>query len=460
MRSLISKNNFILGGIILLVIIVSFQTLTTKPGLWVDEAKTILLARSYANYGTLDIEVSPGRYSKVKPLLQSTGYPTSIPLAFLFRIFGESFELARVYMLAWMCIALIGIYFFSLQFGDKKQALFSVALVASFASFHDSGRTVVGEIPGFIFLLAGLYYWIKRGEYIGAGFFLSLALVTKPSVYLSVVPAIILVVLFEDGLLREKFVRLARVFLGSLPPVLFWITFSIDRASQSGTFNQVLHFLSNPYGSSSFHNIWLNVLAIPFSTTLIYFSLLGVVSVFAYRKTSDVPVRKLYVFFWIYLFFAFVYYLRSPGWLRYLLASELLLLIILPCASRVITKHWRLGVSLLVIFQIYHFFNLAQIQYSDATISLADEVNNNYIGERVGLVNAIEIASLLPYANIEQVIEMDGIPKMGINPLLSDPPPHIVITAKDISHFGGEDVLINKYKLILSDKGYSLYVAK
>src|SRR3989344_1514541 len=346
MRSLISKNNFILGGIILLVIIVSFQTLTTKPGLWVDEAKTILLARSYANYGTLDIEVSPGRYSKVKPLLQSTGYPTSIPLAFLFRIFGESFELARVYMLAWMCIALIGIYFFSLQFGDKKQALFSVALVACFASFHDSGQTVVGEIPGFIFLLAGLYYWIKRGEYIGAGFFLSLALVTKPSVYLSVVPAIILVVLFE------------------------------------------------------------------------------------------------------------------AGWLRYLLASELLLLIILPCASRVITKHWRLGVSLLVIFQIYHFFNLAQIQYSDATISLADEVNNNYIGERVGLVNAIEIASLLPYANIEQVIEMDGIPKMGINPLLSDPPPHIVITAKDISHFGGEDVLINKYKLILSDKGYSLYVAK
>ena len=87
-------------------------------------------------------------------------------------------------------------------------------------------------------------------------------------------------------------------------------------------------------------------------------------------------------------------------------------------------------------------------------------MNNNYIGERVGLVNAIEIASLLPYANIEQVIEMDGIPKMGINPLLSDPPPHIVITAKDISHFGGEDVLINKYKLILSDKGYSLYVAK
>lgn len=471
MSSLISKNNLVLGFILLCVFVVSIHTLTTKPGLWVDESKSILLSRSYANHGTLDIEVSPGNYSDVKPLLQSTGYAVTVPLGLLFSFFTESFVLARFYMLLWMISALFAIYFFVSKISNQSIALFATALVATFASFHDSGRTVVGEIPGFLFLIIGLYLYIHKRSDVWAGLFMSLSLVTKPSVYLSVIPALIVLALVSNSIWQDKLKSLGRLFVGSLAPALLWVHYSLELTSKSGVLEQITGFLSNPYGNSSHSNILTNIVAIPHTATIIYFAIFIILILFSYKKIQNLQARYLIIFTLVYSFFAFIYYLRSPGWLRYLVAADMLILICLPIALAYLNLRWRLGLWVIIAFQIYHFFNLAQIQYSDAALTIARDIRMTRADicfgacdRSVGLINAIDVASMLPDTPIFQVLEMDGIPRMGTNPLnnpnLSAKLPEVVVTAGDISRFGGEDTLSRAYNLKGINKGYKRYELK
>src|SRR3989338_10109557 len=238
MRSFISKNSyfFILAAILLFVLAVSLPTLTTRPRLWADEAKSIELALNFERFGMLDMQTAPGELSGIPHLLQSTGYPVTAPLAGIFSLFGFSMTVARTYMLFWMIAALCGIFFFLRRLFGVREAIFAIALIATFASFHDNARTVVGEIPGFLFMIIGLWVLLfhfqydenhlffesasepaKRevrygnvGEWINeviafervktrkkqmilvaiAGLFFGLAVVTKPSIYMAILPAI------------------------------------------------------------------------------------------------------------------------------------------------------------------------------------------------------------------------------------------------------------------------------
>ena len=114
MLSVFIKKYFVevlLGIILASVILFSFSTLTTKPRFWIDEAKSIELAKSWQSFGKLDLEVAPGVFSGVPEVLQSTGYSVTIPLAAFFKVFGFGLEQARVYMILWMAAALIAAFF-------------------------------------------------------------------------------------------------------------------------------------------------------------------------------------------------------------------------------------------------------------------------------------------------------------------------------------------------------------
>src|SRR3989344_1964374 len=459
-----SVNNLLLVLVIMVVVVVSMQTLTTKPGVWVDEAKSILLARSFANHYTLDIETSPGEYSGAKTLLQSSGYPVTVPLAGVFEIFGDTFVNARIYMLSWMCLALVMIYFFVRKLSDSRTALLSTLLVATFASFHDSGRTVVGEIPGFVFLLAGLYLWLEKREFIGAGFFLSLALVVKPSVFLSLIPAVLLIVLVGKSAFKNKLSKIIRMIFGGLPPALFWLTFSVDKSDGVGIRRNVLEFFANPYSTNSIlDNILKNLSGVIHSSTLIYFGVLLVIAIFAYRKIIDEKLRALFLFTFIYSAFTFLYYLRSPGWLRYILISELLLLIITPITFSHLAKFWKYLTLALVTIQTVHFFTAAQIQYSDSAIIISDKIGMYESDKKIGIVNALEVSALLPSAKIYQTVHLLGIPTIGEHPLSKQntmEPPDLILTGPGFEKSWQMEVIEEKYELAEKHKGYGLYLRR
>lgn len=448
------SNKFIFALILLAVSFYSFQILTVKPKIWADEAKSIELARNFLNYGKLDIEVAPGEFSGVSQLLQSTGYPVTVPLAGIFRIFGAGLTQARIYMLGWMIAALTAVFCFTKRFFGEQKALIATLLVATFASFHDSGRTVVGEIPGFVFLLSGLYFWLTE-KYFLSGFWFGLAVVAKPSVFGLILPAIFLIAALERTYFWKKIWKTAS---GMFPAAVIWFLLVLDNPFVKETWRSILGFYKNPYEAVSlWENIIRNAAAIPFSTTLIYFGGLFILLVFGRFWLENFRLKSLYNFTIVYGVLAFLYYLRSPGWLRYILIGELLILLLipdfLPAVFKKFGEQYRktafFAAGFLVLVQLAHFFMAAQIFYSDTAIKVSGFLNKEFPGKSIGVINSLDISVLLDTEKRFQIAEMAGIPVMGKNPLSREPLPEIIV-------FAAGEKLSDADKMVLKNK-YAVY---
>ena len=252
----------------------SFSVLTTWPRVWIDEGKDIELARGFLNAGKLDIEMAPGQFSGVASLLQSTGYPVTVPLAGVFKLFGYGFEQARAYMLLWALIAIATVFFVSRKFLGNFNAIFSVLLIVTFASFYDSGRAVVGEIPGFVFLMAGLYFALYKDSYNKSGLFIGLSIVSKPSVFTWILPALVLVFAIEK---KDFIIKTLKMSWGIILALFVWAILVLESLFSLSAWSGILNFYKNPYeGSSLISNFVTNLANAPYSTTLIYFGILFV----------------------------------------------------------------------------------------------------------------------------------------------------------------------------------------
>src|SRR3989344_8633163 len=464
-------DKLVLGIILLGVILFSLPNLNTWPRLWIDEAKTLELARNFLNFGKLNIQIAPGEFTDFPEILQTTGYPATIPLVLFFKIFGYGLTQARIYMLIWMAAALSMVFLLGRKLMGGSSALFSVLLIATFASFHDSGRTVVGEIPGFVFLLIGFYAWLARSSYFGAGFWLGLAVVTKPSIFTWIIPVIALVLILEK---TEFFKKLLSVAGGMLPAAFAWIVLALDEPFSKSYWLNILNFYRNPYDSvSAWGNILQNLRNIPHSTTLIYFGLLFGIVVLGRYLIRENRLKSLYNFAIIYSLFAFAYYLRSPGWLRYILISELLILFLLPNATSIAVERFknllstlRISASqlvfglliILVMAQIVQLSTSADIFYSDSAISASELLNKEFPDKSIGVLNSLSLSVLLKTDKRSQLVEMSGFPPIGKNPLFSDSLPEVMVweSGEELSS-ESQAVLSGNYELYSQSGGYLIY---
>lgn len=472
-RNFIKKHwpRIALVGIVLILWVGSWATLATKPRLWIDEAKSIELARSFLNFDQLNIQTAPGEFTSFPELLQSTGYPVTVSLAGFFKIFGYGLAQARIYMLLWMTIALIAVFIVGRDLFEEQWSLLSVGLIVTFASFHDSGRTVVGEIPGFVFLLAGLYAWLNRNSYFWSGIWWGLAIVTKPSVFTWIVPTIIIILLLEK---TSFFKKIMLIGVGMLPAAVGWALLVLEHPLSQSAWTSILDFYKNPYYASSLtENVVFNLSHAFFSTTLIYFGGLFILLFWVRAKETNFKLKSLYSFVVIYGAFAFIYYLRSPGWLRYILIAELLILFTLPpvitsalVRVRAFIANFKLNprslsVSLaaaLILIQQTHFFSSAQIFYSDSEIEVSHFLNKEFPNQAIGAIDALSLSVLLETNQRFQIVNMAGIPPMGKSPLFTDPLPKIVVFSTSEGLSPVERFTLEKYySPYLNLKGYSIF---
>ncbi|MDO8590982.1 MAG: glycosyltransferase family 39 protein [bacterium] len=460
---------FALG--IIFVLIVSFSTLTTKPRISTDEAVSIEIARNFQVEKVLDIKTAPRVYSGFGERLQSTGYPITIPLAWFFNLFGYGLAQARIYMLLWMLGTITFLFWFSRKWFGDSNALFSFFLIITFASFYANGRTVVGEIHGFLFLLVGLYLVFERRQPFWAGIFFGFAVVSKLSVFGLIIPTLVIIYLCEW---RKFFQTLTPIAVGMLPAGILWIFLNLSNPFLKSTWTSLFHFYQNPYGSSISENVVRNLLAIPHSTTLIYFGVFLVVMIFV-RFVTHSKFSTLYNFVLVYAVLAFMYYLRSPGWLRYVLIAEFLILFLLPQTLAECFKyfHEKLPKVLselrvhsfvfifLILLQGLQMFTASDIFSSDGASQAAQSINGNLSGKSVGVLNAVEVAVWLETPSRYLAMDLIGVPQIGVNPLLQKELPEIVV-----SHAGqrflveGKEVIASRYKIYDKVGGYEIYELK
>ncbi|MDO8430321.1 MAG: glycosyltransferase family 39 protein [bacterium] len=451
------------------IVIVSLPALTTKPRLWYDEGINIEFAKNFLDFGKLDTSVAPGEFSGLTRFYQASGYPLSLPLSIFFSIFGFGSVQARAYMLCWIAIALTSIFIFVKKMAGKEAALAASILIATFASFHDNGRTVMGEIPGFVFLLWALYWIFWKNSYFISGLLFGLAISAKPSVYISALPAILILLILE----RDNFWKNGlKIFAGMLPLFLLRIWFVMPNIFSLADWQGVINLFQNPFGAniSPAVNFLANFSAIPRTYTIIYFGLFTAIILFDYfrRNPKDFIYKKFFWFAIIYNFFAFLYYLKSPGWLRYLIAADLLTFILLVLALRNLLLEsikkkilFYLIIFGLISFQTYYLFTSAKIFYSDSEEVVISLVNTEFKNNTIGIFNVPEIGAFVPAERKYQTYRMLGVPFIGKNPIFYNPFPKFFIlrSGEETSHFlsGEKEILLKNYQLLQIVGHYSIY---
>lgn len=475
------KNYLFLTAIILAVSIFSLTTLTTKPKLWTDESMSIELARNFLNYGRLNFMAAPGEFFDAPFLLQSTGYTMTAPLALFFKIFGFGLVQARFFALMLMLSCLILIYWLTKKFFGVSSAFWAVLLTATFAPFYANGRCVTGEITGFIFLLFGLYLLFEKEKFFWSGCLIGLAVVTKPSIYLYSLLAVLAVFLLSGRGFWRKTVKFS---LGVAPAILLWLVLVLPNFWSAAGWVKIFNFYKNPFGagSSPTQNIIANLQDWPLNATSIYFTILFLMILTAIflDKKFFVWRKKLFVFLVVYVGLSFIYFLKSPGWLRYLLAAEILILMVLaPTLQILIDKlaavklgrftdffsarrqiFFSAAMIFLILIQLVHLLTKADIFYSDESIKIINLLNQQAPGKSIGFINSLDVASLVSTEKRYQFVDiMLGLPVLGQD-FLTRPAaqlPEIIVAGADEKILKiHSDLLEKNYQLIYQGR-YNIY---
>lgn len=446
---------------VIFVVIFSATTLTTKPAVWYDEGINIELARNFSEFGKLDLIVEPMTFSGRGANIGSTGYPITIPLAIFFKVVGFGIAQARIYMLFWMVFFVFSLFYFVKKEWSSHIAILVVLMVVTFAPFYGNGRSVMGEIPGFTFILLTLIWYLHKKNIFGAGIFLGLAVISKPSVYIYFIPVFLILFLLN----RKNFLNnIFRLGIGSFVSFFVWLLIYLDVVFSLQTWQRLIAHFSNPYrqeGLSSLINIKNNLASFFDSATLIYFTFFILIITLAiyFRREHYKTHRNFFLIFIFYLPFSVFHYFKSLGYLRYLIASQFLIFILLVPSTFVIINRFlpRQYIRTVKIFcflilisvQTFHLFTGAKLFYSAKPQKTVQYVEENYNDKTIGIINVPPIASLISPKKKFQYLLTYGI-DIGKNPLFMNDNklPGVIIVSKDYQDKNGDNIINKFYKLV------------
>lgn len=488
--------SFLLPPLLLFVLFFSFAHLTNNPKLWYDEGLNIEIANNFRLFHQLNISTAPGVFADLPYVIGTNGYPLTIPLAGWFSIFGFGFEQARVYMALWLFLAVVSVYYVAKSFFGKAAGLIAAALVATFSTFYGDGLSATGEVPGLFLLLWGLFFLFKKENYWLAGLFLGLSAVAKPSINLNLLPAFFLwLVLLER---KKIFSRLVKFGLGVLPAFLVWLWLAFPQPLALATWQGVWQYYASPHGLPATYGIEDNLLLLFSSSTLIYFLLLAIVVVIAFfarpvRNTisnracpaenhisngvsnKDFQNKKIIQFSLVFCLLDFIYFLRGPGYLRYLFSVQFLLLILFYPSLLYFFKAlgkkfsflknikiWSavmIGVILIVHLATLFFFH--DWVRARGPLIIIDFLNDQFKNDErvmVGIIDLPEVAGLVDQQKKFHITKVaHGIHAFGDNPLsfADEKLPEFLVYRND-NHLldSYREALTKKYSCVRKIGGY------
>ncbi len=438
----------------------------SSPSYWVDEAVSVEKARNFLIYGELDVAVAPGVLSGKPYATVAAGPLLTLPLAGFFSLFGIGIMQTRVYMLLWLIILLCVSYVLVRKISGRRAAVCAVLLMATFSPLYANGKTATGDVPGFVALLLALYYLYVRKWYMFSGMLLGIATTTKPSLYIPLVAVAVFEIVFSE---HEKRIRkMATVASGAALILVPWLVSLPSNPFAYISWKEVYAFFQNPFPSDAVSVLGAGDVSILFHTTVLQYIILGVAVSFAvwYTRGRDDVWIRFARFGFLYALAAFVLYLRSPGWLRYLLSGTFLLFLIFPQTIQMLLHQhaWRYRIPswtatvVLILFigaQAVHFFFFSWRTASDAvmrnSIFLEQIVRSD---ETIGFIDTPTLASLFDSRRKYQVVRISGNTVLGESPLAVDfdmLPDYVFVP---MSRFGNEALrdFVDPYTNVLQER--------
>ncbi|MCG8350253.1 MAG: glycosyltransferase family 39 protein [Chloroflexales bacterium] len=184
------------------------------PWPWFDEGLNVSAAAAIARDGVYALPDAQG-FRVLDPAIQ-TGPTVIVPIAVAFQAFGVGFLQARLVIIGFALVALVGYWLLAQRLVGRRASLLAVAFLLAgspepMASFIPMSRQVLGEVPSLAYLLLGVLIWLpavqrqstKLTPFILAGLAWGIALITKSQVLLTFPAALAAVAAFDRLYYRQ-----------------------------------------------------------------------------------------------------------------------------------------------------------------------------------------------------------------------------------------------------------------
>jgi 4-amino-4-deoxy-L-arabinose transferase-like glycosyltransferase len=326
------------------ILFFAFRELGTFPTIWEDEGLFSIVARSVAEGNGYALPIL--HESWPFPYILAVGPTVILPVALSIALFGWSVAAARIPMAIYLLLTTIVFYRFTERVSDKWNARWATLLLVTFSAFVNTGKPVLGEIPGFFFLALGLFFLAKnssgKNSIIG-GLLIGLSVVTKLT-YGIIFPA--LVVAWIVAAFQKKWKEVKSLTVTGVMSGLVFLAWRVVESTSRGGFLAELEQYAFAEGGTSFFNVLREYPEQIVRFQYAYFSVLFILFCIGLWSKR----RALGPVFWIvatFVILGILYFLNGPGWYRHLLPAHLVLLPFVPLGLRVIlTKKFAVGMLL------------------------------------------------------------------------------------------------------------------
>ncbi len=181
-----------------LVLFLALFNLTNYPTPWYDEGSHLHVPKTLVQIGLYADRSSEGvRY--YGPTI-GVGPTVLLPIAGMFKLFGIELWAARLVIAAYLVGTVVCFWGLARTMGGERLAWVATALLVASrgVALLEYGREVLGEVPGFFFVAAGLWVWFAKWDRVSwqrgavVGILLGLAVVTKSQYFIILAPALAL----------------------------------------------------------------------------------------------------------------------------------------------------------------------------------------------------------------------------------------------------------------------------
>lgn len=314
----------------------ALRHLGTFPAAWADDSLFMLVAKSVAQGHGYALPILGWAWPR--PYILAVGPSLILPVALAIKLGGFSVSVARLPMALYLLGAMVASYLFVQRMSGRSSARWTAALMISLSAFINTGKPVLGEIPGFFFLMLGLLAMQKNNRSafmaFATGTAFGLAVMTKLPFGL-VLPALgaawVLAAIRRD---RKEVIFLTIAAVSAIIVTMIGAVWM--GAFDKGFLDELRIFLfekKSVVPLDQFEPIITRPLEL-MRMAYGHFAFTAILAVCGWQTVR----RKLYgtlsvIILSVAALFS-LYFLNGPGWYRALLPSTLLLLLFVPAGAR------------------------------------------------------------------------------------------------------------------------------
>lgn len=301
----------------------ALRELGTFPAAWSDDSLFMIVARQVAEGKGYVLPILSHAWPY--PYILAVGPTLIVPVALAVKLLGFSVAAARIPMVIYIGLSALFFHLWAQRIFDRATARWATALLLTLSTFINTGKTVMGEIPGFFFLVLGL--WLLAGERrtrwadVCIGVCFGLSIITKLT-YGLLFPALGLAWLFAAAK-KDRCALLSLTVIGTVAAAVFLPWRLLEMSSATGLAKDFAFLFEGEEGGL---NILQGEYGILLRPQYLYYGFMLLLGSLGLWMGSERLGRYGWVVVAALIALFTLYFLSSFGWYRHLLPAHLLLI--------------------------------------------------------------------------------------------------------------------------------------